>query len=272
MQDVIDYLIGNNGMMPHGFCFLWKPSLLWLFVVSNGVIALSYFSIPIALAVFAYQRKDVNFKWILLLFSTFIFACSITHVLTVVTIWNPVYGLAAIAEALTAIVSAVTAVLLWPLIPKALRIPSLSSLVLANKKLANEILCHKETQAQLNQLNTELDHLVQMRTRELQASEADLRLSQISGGIGSWKADLFTHKQIWSDNCIGLLGFPALSDPTWEDFLEAIHPEDRQQVISATQSHIESGAKYDVEYRIITTNGNIRWLHSVGQIERDADG
>jgi len=104
MQDIIDFLFGANGMMPHGYCFLWKPSLLWLFVISNAVIALSYFSIPFALGLFAYKRKDVNFKWILPLFSVFILACGITHVLSVVTIWNPVYGLAAIAEALTAIV------------------------------------------------------------------------------------------------------------------------------------------------------------------------
>ena len=140
MQDIIDFLLGTHGMMPHGYCFLWKPSLLWLFVISNAVTALSYFSIPLALGFFAYKRKDVNFKWVLPLFSAFIFACGITHVLSVVTIWNPVYGLAAIAEALTAMVSVATAVLLWPLIPKALHIPSPSSLLLANKKLAEEIL------------------------------------------------------------------------------------------------------------------------------------
>ena len=149
--------------------------MLWLFVISNAVTALSYFSIPITLGFFAYKRKDVNFKWIFPLFGAFIFACGITHVLSVVTIWNPVYGLAAIAEVLTAMVSVLTAVLLWPLIPEALRIPSLSSLWSANKKLEDEILYHKETKAQLSQLNIELDRLVELRTRELQASEQRFR-------------------------------------------------------------------------------------------------
>jgi diguanylate cyclase (GGDEF)-like protein/PAS domain S-box-containing protein len=175
MQDVIDFLFGSKGMMPHGYCFLWNPSLLWLFVISNLITALSYFSIPLALGFFAYKRKDIDLKWMLLLFSVFIFACGITHVLSVVTIWNPVYGLTGIAEAFTAIVSVITAVLLWLLIPKALRIPSPSSLLLANKKLEDEILYHKETKAQLSRLNTELDRLVELRTRELQASEQRFR-------------------------------------------------------------------------------------------------
>ena len=259
-------------MMPHGYCFLWNTSLLWLFVISNAVTALSYFSIPLALGYFSYKRKDVNFKWILPLFSLFIFACGLTHVLSVVTIWNPVYGLSAIAEAFTAIVSIITAILLWPLIPKALRIPTPTSLLLANKKLETEILYHKETKAQLKKLNNELDELVALKTRELQASESHLRLSQLSGGIGSWEADLVNNKQIWSENCAAMLGFPALSEPAWDDFLSVIHSEDRQRVINATQNHIEFDEKYDVEYRVITAEGNIRWIRSAGQVERDAAG
>lgn len=272
MQTIIDFLLDTEGMMPHGYCFRWNPSLLWLFVISNVVTALSYFSIPLALGFFAYKRKDVSFKWILPLFSAFIFACGLTHVLSVVTIWNPVYGLSAIAEALTAIVSVITAVLLWPLIPKALRIPTPSSLLLVNKKLEAEILYHKKTKVQLSQLNTELDRLVELRTRELQASESHLRLSQISGGIGSWEADLVKNKQIWSENCTSMLGFPALSEPTWDDFMAMVYSEDRQRVINATQSHIEFNTKYDVEYRIVTENGNIHWMRSAGQVERDAEG
>ena len=159
MQTVIEFLLGKDGMMPHGYCFLWNTSLLWLFALSNIVTALSYFSIPIALVFFAYKRKDISFKWVLPLFSAFIFTCGITHALAVVTLWNPVYGLSAIAEALTAIVSLITAVLLWPLIPKALSIPTPSSLLLLNKKLEAEIIYHKETKEQLSLLNNNLERL-----------------------------------------------------------------------------------------------------------------
>ena len=69
-----------------------------------------------------------------------------------------------------------------------------------------------------------------------------------------------------------MLGFPALSEPAWDDFLSVIHSEDRQRVINATQNHIEFDEKYDVEYRVITAEGNIRWIRSAGQVERDAAG
>jgi diguanylate cyclase (GGDEF)-like protein/PAS domain S-box-containing protein len=106
----------------------------------------------------------------------------------------------------------------------------------------------------------------------LQESEAHLRLSQISGGIGTWEADLLNHTQKWSENCTALLGFTATTNPTWDDFIALVHPEDRQYIINATQSHIEYGTPYDAEYRIITPAGKCRWIRSTGQVERDVTG
>ncbi|MDP3744938.1 MAG: EAL domain-containing protein [Methylotenera sp.] len=108
--------------------------------------------------------------------------------------------------------------------------------------------------------------------KALQTSEAHLRLSQIGGGVGTWETDLINHTQTWSENCIAMLGFPVLSDPTWNDFIALIHPEDRQHVIDATNSHIEHGTKYDVEYRVLTVSGNYRWMRSAGQAEYDKTG
>ena len=232
MKDIIDFLFGSHGMMPHGYCFLWKPSLLWLFVISNAVTALSYFSIPIALSYFAYKRKDVNFKWVLPLFSAFIFACGITHALSVVTIWNPVYGLAAIAEALTAIVSVATAVLLWPLIPVALRIPSPISLLSANKKLAEEINYHKETKAQLSRLNTELDQLIELRTQELQASEQRFRTIFEAAPLGIAVIDAVTgHFHDINPKFAEITG-RTKEELTSSDWMHITHPEDIQEEIN----------------------------------------
>ncbi|CAG0938745.1 partial putative signaling protein, partial [Gallionellaceae bacterium] len=106
----------------------------------------------------------------------------------------------------------------------------------------------------------------------LSKSETRLRLAQASGGITTWEADLVNNRQWWSENCISTLGFPTLSEPTWEDFLSVVHPDDRQRMINTTQSHIEHGTAYDVEFRVVGTDGTINWLHSKGQVERDADG
>jgi PAS domain S-box-containing protein len=108
--------------------------------------------------------------------------------------------------------------------------------------------------------------------KALQESEAHLRLSQISGGIGTWEADLVNHTQKWSENCFTLLGLAAHGNPTWDDFIALVHPEDRQRVIDAIQSHIEHNTPFDVEYRIATTVEMFLWMRSTGQVERDADG
>ena len=107
---------------------------------------------------------------------------------------------------------------------------------------------------------------------QLNKSETFLRLSQDVGGIGSWEADLINNKQQWSDTYLEMLGFPLNKDPTWEDFLTLIHPDDRQRVIDATQAHLDHGTIYDVEFRAINKSGEIHWLRSVGQAERDESG
>ena len=61
------------------------------------------------------------------------------------------------------------------------------------------------------------------------------------------------------------------NERTWEDFLAIVHSEDRQQVIDAIQSHIESGIPHDVEFRVIAVYASIHWMRSVGQAECDSN-
>ncbi len=105
----------------------------------------------------------------------------------------------------------------------------------------------------------------------LRDSEARLRLSQESGGIGIWEADLVNNSQYWSKECIKILGFPALAQPSYEDFLAAILPEDRPLVIDAHHAHLEHGEKYDISYRILA-KGKLRWMRSIGSAVRDESG
>jgi PAS domain S-box-containing protein len=121
-------LLGRNGFMPHGYCLAWKPALLWSMVGADALIALAYFSIPLALITFARRRKDPYVRRLVTLFSAFIFACGLTHVMDVWTIWQPDYTLLALSKGLTALVSLGTALVLWRLIPEALKIPSVRQL------------------------------------------------------------------------------------------------------------------------------------------------
>src|SRR5512144_1097507 len=75
VQDAIEYLLGSASFVPHGYCLLWRPDLVWMHAVSDLLIALAYFSIPLALIDFVHRRRDLRFKWIFWMFAAFITAC-----------------------------------------------------------------------------------------------------------------------------------------------------------------------------------------------------
>jgi signal transduction histidine kinase/CheY-like chemotaxis protein/HPt (histidine-containing phosphotransfer) domain-containing protein len=121
--------------MTHGHCYLWKPALVWLHVVSDSLITLSYYSIPITLVYFVSKRKDLPFNWMFLLFGAFIVACGTNHLLEIWTLWVPSYWVSGIAKMVTGLLSLCTAILLVQLIPQALALPSPAALEVANREL-----------------------------------------------------------------------------------------------------------------------------------------
>ena len=113
----------TSRFMPHGHCYLWTPGLVWLHAISDGLVALSYTTIPFTLYVFARRRRDIPFNWMFLCFATFIIACGATHYLEIWTLWYGTYWLSGTIKAVTALASVPTAILLVRLVPRALAIP-----------------------------------------------------------------------------------------------------------------------------------------------------
>jgi PAS domain S-box-containing protein len=154
-----DFFSGN--FMAHGYCFLWKPELVWLHAGSDFLIALAYYSIPLLLLYFVRRRHDVPFQGIFLLFSAFILSCGTGHLLEILTLWYPAYWLSGLMKAITAIVSVYTASEMVPLIPRALALPSPTLLEAANLALEQEIAEHKQTVEVLKQSQQRLSLMVQ---------------------------------------------------------------------------------------------------------------
>ena len=178
-MSLYDWLFNPSGLTPHGFCLLWAPGLIVLHAASDAIIGLAYFSIPLALASFASQRKDLEYSWIIHLFVAFILACDTTHLMSILTLWSPAYGIEGIIKAITALLSIATAVILWPLIPKLVALPSGSQLKLLNSQLAFTVNEQDRTaqllrasEAQVRQSNIELERRVEERTAELVAANA----------------------------------------------------------------------------------------------------
>src|SRR5688500_12019888 len=112
MKEFIYKLFSSTDFIPHGNSYLWKPDILCMHVLSDAVIAISYFIIPLCLIFIAKKRSDVQHRWMLVLFGVFIYGCGTTHIMNIVTVWNPLYWLDGIIKVITALASVGTAIAL----------------------------------------------------------------------------------------------------------------------------------------------------------------
>ncbi len=117
MEDIQNSILENQ-FMPHGFCFLWRPELVWLHAIADLVIALAYFAIPATILVIMHKKKkDIPFIWVFGMFATFITFCGLSHIIGLISIWRPIYYIEGLVKVITAAVSLATAIIMFPLIP-----------------------------------------------------------------------------------------------------------------------------------------------------------
>jgi signal transduction histidine kinase len=174
--EFIRHFFSEDGFMPHGMCYLWRPDVLSLHVASDGLISLAYFSIPITLLAFVRARKDLVFDWMFVCFAVFIVACGTTHLMEILVIWHPVYWLSGAIKAITALASVPTAILLVKLMPTALKLPSPSALQAANTRLEREI-------ADRHRIEQELVSANRLKSEFLASMSHELR-TPLNGIIG----------------------------------------------------------------------------------------
>src|SRR5919202_6598260 len=206
-----DWLL--EAFIPHGHCYLWKPGLVGLHLVSDSLIALAYYSIPVTLVYFVHKRRDLPFDWIFLLFGAFIVACGTTHIMEVWTLWHPHYWLSGFIKAITAGVSVCTAVLLVPLIPKALALPSPAELEVANRQLEREIREHAATAAQLQRALQQLTFHVEntpLAVIELNSEFRVQRWSKQAEKLFGWQAEEVFNQRLDEGQFVFEADFPLV--------------------------------------------------------------
>jgi P-type Cu+ transporter len=151
------------------------PLLMMVMAISNGLIAISYSSIPVFLVVFIRRRKDIPFTWVIVLFGLFILACGTTHVVHIIGLWWSVDWWQAAVDASCAVISVATAIVVWPVLPKLLAIPSPEQLRMVNSELEKEKNKLEFTQAALQKAYDEVEQRVKERTAELQIANVALQ-------------------------------------------------------------------------------------------------
>jgi hypothetical protein len=126
------------------------------------------------------------------LFSAFIFACGMTHVFNIWTIWNPDYYFEGVVKILTAGVSLLTAVVLWPVVLKIISTPNLFALLDSNRHLQHEIdkrqAVEQNLRSQADDLKDANDELLRLNRhmcgRELRILELKQEINRLSQSIG----------------------------------------------------------------------------------------
>ncbi|HQS57863.1 MAG: hypothetical protein B7Y56_05670 [Gallionellales bacterium 35-53-114] len=109
--------------------------------------------------------------------------------------------------------------------------------------------------------------------RDAEASKERLRRGQFFANIGTWEWHIRSGDLFWTERIAPLFGYPVGElDTSYDNFLAAIHPDDRQKVTDAVNACIERDVPYDIEHRVVWPDGTVRWLLERGAVLRDADG
>lgn len=107
----------------------------------------------------------------------------------------------------------------------------------------------------------------------LRASEHRLKLAMQVAGMGMWDWDIETNVELWDEMTHRLFGVSVGAfNTTMEVFNALVDPDDQKAVEAMTQACRETGATFDIEYRVLRPDGQRRWMHSLGQVYNDAEG
>ncbi|MCR6642828.1 MAG: PAS domain-containing sensor histidine kinase [Sporocytophaga sp.] len=256
----------EGDFMPHGHCYFWKPEILWSHAIADSVIALAYFSIPFSLYYIFRLRRDFLYGRLMLLFAFFIFGCGATHLVSVITIWNPFYRLDAVLKFITAVASIATAVILIKKTPQILQIPSANDWRRLHSELKNSNEKLKESNEELlkadevlRKINWELEERVKYRTEELEAS-----ILQFKFMTDSISQLVFTVNEKGEFDYFNLNWYEYSGLDSRQSFqrgvFEITHPEDLEELSTFWRLALEEGTVFRCTGRLKDkTSEEYRW-------------
>lgn len=103
-------------------------------------------------------------------------------------------------------------------------------------------------------------------------SQKRLRLALEGAQVGFWESDLRTNTiEFTSRQCKAHFGLAPYEELSYEDFLDMVHPDDREQVLHKRRKAIETNCIYNAEYRVIWPDDSVHWLTGRGQCLYDED-
>ena len=253
-------LFDTAALTPHGFFLSWEPGLMAVHVVSDGLIAASYYSIPLAIAalLLLLRRRDVPFGWMAWLFAVFIMACGTTHVMGIWTLWHPDYVTDGMVKAVTAGASVMAAAALWPSLPRLVALPSPGVLLQANERLTQQIAERHDAVAALQHETVERLRAEEM-LRQSQKMEA---VGQLTGGVAH---DFNNLLQVIQANIEALAMRMPSDDPLRRHVERTLSAAERgsmltQQLLAFARRQSLQPVRFDVADRVAALSEMLRGM------------
>jgi len=129
----------------------------------------------------------------------------------------------------------------------------------------------RRRRARLMLIEDVTDRLRERRRRE--ESERLMMRAQQLAQLGSWHWDFRTGVTGWSEELARICGDPPGSPaPSFESFLHRVHAEDRDRLAAIVAGTMKDGRTVPVDFRIVRSDGAIRWLHAYSEVSFDDDG
>jgi PAS domain S-box-containing protein len=159
-------------------------------------------------------------------------------------------------------------------LPRLAELADLAGLAVDNARLQADSL---EKIERLQGASAELEATVaelERSRKDLEASEGRMQVAMDSAGVGTWEWTFSSDSVHWSDTLERIHGLdPGTFSGTFEGFQRDVHPEDRDRVLAEVENALSGpSSAYDVEYRIVRPDGEVRWLAARGRVLRDEAG
>jgi PAS domain S-box-containing protein len=246
------------------------PGDLWLFL-SHSLTTLACYTIAVTALYLVKHRQDLPFKRVFWLLSIFMVAGGTAYLLELWPLWD--LALLKGLKAVTALIATYLAIVLLRLVPQALALPSPKQLRLINDELQQQIHDRQQAEAQVQQLNQDLEAKVAQRTNELEDSMIQVQeyveratLAMDAARMGAWDWDLTNQKIVWSFYHTILLGCEDHNlVRTYEDWRQRVHPDDLAAVEAAVQTARATGTDFSAEYRVVWDDGSVHWVAAFGR-------
>lgn len=290
MWDFFQKLLSTEDFPARWYCGNWTTGHGHLHIISDLAVFGAYLAIPLLIVVIGSRHRQLLSHPLAWLFAAFILCCGLTHLLEASLFWQPWYRLSGVVKALTAIVSWATVIALVRVIPLGLALPEKhrrvtrdrdelqekvldrnQQLEVINRQLQEKIQAHLEAEARLEELNAQLEQRIEERTIQLAERELWYRTLTESLPHLVWTANAAGGVDYVSPQWLSYTGRQMDALLGWQ-WLNQIHPQDRDQVQRMWIESLDGGKPLDVEVRIQSDSGDSRWyrIHTVPL--RDSEG